>query len=124
MRHFLQVYPSGTTGFAFLLVRVSAAAMLVRGGLSLASTGSFLPMIPLLLASALVLGAGTRAVASVSMVYALATLDRRDAVGNLAYLSWAATALAIVLTGPGAFSIDALLFGRKTVRVRDLTFKP
>lgn len=113
-------YPDGITGTASLLLRLSCA---VAAFPTLASTwpdpdgkvgvaiGSGV------LATGLVLGFGTRAIAlllAMALAVGLFSLP-----GDRALLSLAAAgcAGALIFQGPGAYSIDAHRYGRRVIRL-------
>jgi uncharacterized membrane protein YphA (DoxX/SURF4 family) len=122
-------FPDGWHGLGLLLLRVSLAATLIVQGfaylsgqkdsrfglwamclLSLCSGGSLLIglVTPVGGATALLLGIG----ATLSW---LPAPSRNFFSGNLLSLDALAIALAAILLGPGAFSIDARLFGRRKI---------
>jgi len=113
-------YPDGVAGAALLLLRLSCALIVFP------SISPLLPSFPnawlagivlALLTIALVAGMGARGAAFLLAV-ALA-VDLFDAYGQdaLFLLSAAGCAGALVLLGPGAYSIDAHRFGRRVIRV-------
>lgn len=113
-------YPDGLFGGALLLLRLSyalvafpalarvwpAPAIAVPTGLAATA-----------IALALVMGFGVRA-AAVLLVVALAA-GLAGAQGDLVWftLACAGGALALSLLGPGAWSIDAHLYGRRVIRL-------
>lgn len=129
MHRLYSTFPDGWHGLGLLLLRVALGATLIVQGsayffgpkdlgfgpwamclLSLCSGASLLIglLTPVGSATALLLGIGI-------------TLSRLPAPssnffsGNLLSLDALAIALAAILLGPGAFSIDARLFGRRKV---------
>jgi hypothetical protein len=108
------MFPRGGPGIALLLLRISVAATLL---LSLADRPD-LSLFHLLFASAwlvsiaLAIGIFTPVVSSIVCVYAIANL----LIGLR--LDWLVVSLflnsvALALLGPGAYSLDARLFGLK-----------
>ncbi|HEY1930119.1 MAG TPA: hypothetical protein VGG92_21825 [Caulobacteraceae bacterium] len=106
-------YPGKLTGVAFLLMRAHAA--LIVGGLALEGHDLDVLMRILLglLALAFLLGFLTRAAAAIAVVALAATIS--NAGGALSGLRQALALAALGLVGPGAYSIDARLFGRRVI---------
>jgi hypothetical protein len=113
-------YPDGAAGLALLLMRLSLAlaacpsvASLWRAPtpwwLTTFSTAAF--------ALALVLGFGTRLAAL--LLAAGLTANALTATGDLRLLLMgsAGSAAALLLMGPGAYSVDARRFGRRVIRL-------
>lgn len=109
MKHMFPAYPAGVGGVALLLLRASAAA----GLLSVYSPGVAASMLLTTLAIAVVLGVATRVAASFGAVIALFVLG--DGAIDLPHVTSFLDAAALALIGPGALSIDAIRFGRKTI---------
>lgn len=113
-------YPDGVTGVALLLMRLSCALIAFPALTRLwpASVSWWPPAIlSTLLSLALVVGLGTR-IAALLLVAVLAA-DLLAASGELVLvmLASASGAGALTLLGPGAYSIDAQLFGRRVIRL-------
>jgi hypothetical protein len=121
MLRLFSVFPGGTPGFALVLLRLSAAAMLwlpVTHGFNAPLSARFLALagISLLLA----LGAATPLVAfAASFILFSRLADPSGSTLVLDATAHGATALALALIGPGAFSVDARLFGRRIVASSD-----
>lgn len=96
MQRLFSSFPDGPPGAGLLILRITVAAgMLLQTGSAMA----------LFVAAPLVAGFMTPAVAAVAAVIAL--------LYDAPFV--AATALALALLGPGAFSVDARLFGRREI---------
>lgn len=112
-------YPDGVTGGALLLMRLSYALIAFPSVIRLwpAAASWWLAVIPTVMALALAGGFGTR-VAALLLVLALA-VDLFSASGEfvLFLLASVGGAGALVLLGPGAYSIDAHRFGRRVIRL-------
>lgn len=113
-------YPDGVAGAALLLMRLSSAMILVPALARLWRTpeSGWMVAIPtIILALAMVLGFGTR-VAALMLIVALAA-DLFAASGEEIFLLLGSGggAGALLLLGPGAYSIDAHRFGRKVIRL-------
>jgi uncharacterized membrane protein YphA (DoxX/SURF4 family) len=114
MRIAVPVYPGGRLGAGLLVLRLSMAGAALNVGRHTALGESSQWFLAIICVS-LVLGVGTRwstlAGAVALVVFGLPTLLARDLVivGGLA---------AVALSGPGAWSIDARIWGRIRVRSR------
>jgi hypothetical protein len=113
------MFPGGLIGVALLIGRLAAAAVLAfaLGGLALDSVWAALPLI--LLAASLAAGLLTRFAAAACAALVVVGATRAD--GALcAVLTLNALHIAgLVLTGAGAYSLDARLFGRRVIRLDD-----
>ena len=114
----LSIFPSGARGAALLLLRISAAALivlfLIRRQLSPWSVAGCL-----VIASALLAGFCTRLAALACAV--LATAAFLSIHGTLSWLMalQALNATALAILGAGAYSFDAALFGRRVIEFRE-----
>ena len=116
MQRLFSMFPRGGPGFALLLLRISVAAPLL---LSLAGK-SDLPLFHLLFASgwlvsiALAIGVFTPVVSSIVCLYA--TVDLLIGLRfDWLVISQVLNSVALALLGPGAYSLDARLFGLKVI---------
>lgn len=113
-------YPDGLFGVALLLLRLSYAAIACPALMHLwpaAALSVSIGIAAVVLALALALGFGAR-VAALLLVLVLAF----GAAGTRGELAWfllacGGGAAALVLLGPGAWSIDAHLYGRRVIRL-------
>jgi hypothetical protein len=113
-------YPDGLFGVALLLLRLSYAAIALPALAHLSPAPSITVPIGLgaaAIALALILGFGARAAALLLAVALAIGIGR--AQGELAWFltGCAGGAVALVLLGPGAWSIDAHLYGRRVIRL-------
>jgi len=107
----IALFPSGAIGAGILLLRVAVAAWTVM--LTHASM-FFLPhLLEILIAIGLCAGLLTRVMAGLSTLACLLGF-LMTASGETTLIPGIAAA-ALVLTGPGAHSLDARLFGRRTI---------
>ena len=112
--------PDGPAGLALLLLRLSSALIaypVVMFVLSARLGWAAAAGAAALLVAALLAGAGTRPAA----LLLIAMLAARIALGGseslFLLLSAGASLGALVLLGPGAYSLDAQRFGRRVIRV-------
>lgn len=108
------MFPSGRAGIALLVLRTSVAATLMLGAvvgshalLWTAASGS--------IAALLCAGFATPICAGVCSVVAAIVAFGTSGEGALCPTLFALTCLALALLGPGAYSLDARLFGRRRI---------
>jgi hypothetical protein len=118
MTRFLSRYPDGAAGIALVLLRLACAwiAFLVRLPLPQFSPNASI-VVSAAFALALLLGFGTRIVAFVAAAAAIAAAFMTGSDIALTMIARACGCAALGLLGPGAYSIDANLFGRHVVRL-------
>jgi hypothetical protein len=114
----LSDHPAGAAGIALLLLRVAGALTLFVACLWLsADLPNWLTAGFAIVAALLFLGLGTRVVALIGALVVVGICIRIDGrqgtIIGLEVLDFA----AIALLGPGAYSIDSLLFGRRVIRL-------
>lgn len=113
MRHVGPFFPGRGTGAGLLLIRMSVGASLL-----IAASADHLPSfhlpLALLLSLPIAIGYGTRIATGLSICLTsyLLVIGHGSLLGSTPQI---VTALALVLTGPGAFSVDAYAFGRSTI---------
>jgi len=115
MKQLFSVYPAGLAGVALLLFRCSLALVLTVS----ASEHIDLRFWPALLvhglAVALIAGFATRTIAASASLVGIFLLVADDRAISILLLGRSIDALALALIGPGAYSVDAVLFGRSTI---------
>ena len=107
------MFPVGAAGWGLLLLRVCAAGILMRGGMPAAPTTLFIGQATV--AALLCLGLFTPASCVAAGIIQIAigcVLSGRDPFQLVFSIS---VDLALLLIGPGAFSIDSRLFGRRLI---------
>jgi putative oxidoreductase len=120
MIRFLSRYPDGAAGIALVLLRLACAwiAFLVIARLPFPQ---FSPGVSIVVSAAsalaLALGVGTRIVAFVPAAAAIATAFMASTEIALTMIARACGCVALGLLGPGAYSIDANVFGRRVIRL-------
>lgn len=108
------MFPIGAPGVALLLMRISVAVMLVSDESGhLLSPASPVFVILVVLAVALCIGFITPIVALLSCLFEVVALLSLARGASLVLALPILNALALALLGPGAYSLDARLFGRR-----------
>jgi uncharacterized membrane protein YphA (DoxX/SURF4 family) len=114
------MFPPGGPGIGLLLLRISVAAtfVLIVANRADLSTIHLIFVGALLIALSLVIGLLTPYLSFVVCMYALVNLfGASSRLDELLFASLMLNAAALALLGPGAYSIDARLFGRRVVVV-------
>jgi uncharacterized membrane protein YphA (DoxX/SURF4 family) len=115
------MFPAGAPGVALLLLRVSMAAAILEGG-SDCQNLAFGPLIWVAVAAQsllLCIGLMTPVVSVIACVFDLLSLLVPAAHTDMRFIVLSSlNAAAIALLGPGAYSLDARLFGRRLIVFR------
>jgi TRAP-type C4-dicarboxylate transport system permease large subunit len=110
------MFPAGAAGWGLVFLRVCAAGMLIRGTSDATLSIHIWEMVALvILVGAFCVGAFTPiscGVSAVAQAFILVTARQTDPFQFA--LSFCITA-ALFLLGPGAFSVDSRLFGRRVI---------
>ena len=120
VQRLFSMFPLGGPGIGLLLLRISVAATL---GLIVASRTGFASIHSLFVGALLVslcltIGALTPYLSFIVSVYALTNLFYAGShLDELVSASLILNAASLALLGPGAYSVDARLFGRRVVVV-------
>jgi hypothetical protein len=115
MKDIFFAYPGGLAGLALLLLRASIVCWLAITPLP-ATSNNWITIVTCLVALALSVGFSARAASGCFVIGLVVT----GIVGQITLEAFAAPALdslALALIGPGAYSIDAMIFGRRTMRL-------
>lgn len=117
VQRLFSIFPHGTPGAGLLLLRIAVGLTLLVRGSSIFTTSD--PTAASLALNILQLIAGT-SLAAGFMTPIAGTLAVATALAAAApLLEVAVVAAALILLGPGAFSIDARLFGRREITIPD-----
>jgi uncharacterized membrane protein YphA (DoxX/SURF4 family) len=109
------IFPAGTAGVGLLLLRVSVTISLLALTSAETTAVDWRHLLAILAAIALCVGVQTRVAAGISLLACLYAIGAGISLAlNAVHL---ATAVALCLIGPGAFSVDARIFGRRQIRL-------
>jgi len=123
VRRLFSTFAHGAPGAGLLLMRIAAGGALVVHGVAGLAAGSAAPSVALDILSAvmgvlLLVGLWTPIVAALATID-VALLAFSDPANQRFYILLGALAAALALLGPGAFSVDARLFGWRRVEIRN-----
>lgn len=124
MQRFFSTFPTGSPGAGLLLLRLILGAVLIAAAVvaitrSPSSLVITLAFAELLTAAAIILGVWTPIVGVLVCLLQIGGLLKSDGAIE-PHLVRAAVGLSLALLGPGAWSIDARLFGRRRVEIKHL----
>ena len=115
------MFPQGGPGIGLLLLRIAAAGMfalnVTQFNLSSNTLNTIVATVISLVCLSLLLGFLTPFLAVVTCVVALLNLFFTDQGTNAVYILRVLTSAALFFLGPGAYSIDARLFGLRVAVV-------
>jgi len=117
MRGFSSSFPRGSAGVGLLLLRAAVSLQLLLEGGCGGATPWWLALLKLVLVTALAAGVLTPVAALLGGIFQLACLAHADWPQAALPMTSAMTAVALVLLGAGAYSVDARLFGRRRLVV-------
>ena len=110
-------FPRGVAGVALLLLRLSVVTFLVIGPAIRADFGPWWPSFLYVLSALLVAGFGTRIAAALCVAGAVLAAWSTGGALWQPFFVHGLDAAALALIGPGAYSVDAVNFGRRTMRL-------
>jgi uncharacterized membrane protein YphA (DoxX/SURF4 family) len=129
LRRFFSTFVRGGLGVALLLMRVVAGGLLIGQGALLLRTD--VSSVTVVLAAAaivagvlLVVGLWTPIAALFTVILVGLWHGLSQADDPIANLLLATIAISLALSGPGAYSCDARLFGWERIQLRNRTVKP
>lgn len=117
MKQISLVFPGGVTGAALLLLRAAVTISLIVlpcGGFPLQSWPA---VACYLLALTISIGFCTRIASLLAVAMTVAMALAIDHAMSLALVNHALDAVVLAMIGPGAASVDARLFGRRTLHL-------
>ena len=115
MKQLFSAYPAGLAGVALLLLRCSLALVLAVSSSEFLDFRSWQTLVANSLAIFLITGFATRLIAVMASIAGVFVLLADHHAMPILLLGPSIDALALALIGPGAYSIDAWLFGRATI---------
>jgi hypothetical protein len=115
------MFPTGRPGYALLLMRAALGLMVLAGVIAPLASREASPFVLLLAWVAVIsLAVGVLTPVTSLLCVVLELFVWRSAGGDLevVHVCSVITALALALLGPGGYSVDARLFGRRQVIFR------
>jgi hypothetical protein len=112
------MFPTGLPGAALFLLRISVIGMLFDSTLQSSSTETVSPwrIVALALISLLLLcGAFTPIASALSIILGALYWPAWDGLRSFEFSLHALVMIALFLLGPGAYSIDSKMFGRRLI---------
>jgi hypothetical protein len=112
------MFPTGLPGVALFLLRISIIGMLFDSTIQSSTTGNLSPsrILALALASLLLFcGALTPIAGLLSIILDAICWPVWDAVRSFEFSLQALVMIALFLLGPGAYSVDSKMFGRRII---------
>jgi hypothetical protein len=113
------MFPHGAPGLALLLLRISVAAILLMNAANCCGVSSarLLFVGVLLISISLTIGFLTPYLAVIACAFAVANLLVGSHAGDPFHVFPILDAVVLAVLGPGAYSVDARLFGRSVTVV-------
>jgi len=115
MQRLFTMFPGGRVGVALVCLRLSAVVALALGAESARPLADGVALVAMAIGLALCIGLATPICASVCCLAAVYHASYSTGAASLCLVISALNAFALALLGPGAYSIDARLYGRRRV---------
>lgn len=112
-------FPGQSVGIGLLALRASAALWIFGESVDLAAAPLEFPVAAAVLILLFVWGFAVRIAAAAALAIGLYLVADGDSVWSAQLVGHLLELAAIGLLGPGAYSIDAMLFGRRTITLGD-----
>jgi hypothetical protein len=119
VQRLFSMFPQGGPGFALILLRLTVAGtFLFKFWMRFGSVApTFILFAVVVLSMALVVGIFTPIICGLICLAEIYCLVRTSTPGAVVNVSAILNAVALALLGPGAYSVDAWLYGRRVVIV-------
>jgi hypothetical protein len=114
----IALFPGGGIGAGLLVLRLSVTASMLMLTAELSPPPYIAQFLGIVAAVGLCVGLQTRVLAGLCLLASLLGFVMTTASSGVIVLH-TVTSAALALTGPGAFSADARLFGRRTIKLPD-----
>ena len=130
LQKLFSAFPSGSPGLGLLLLRGFVAITLFTQGLAylnsreLSVPGVVAAALAFIAALCLLIGLLTPLVSVLTCIGAMALIAFNSHFSTAALIGVIVLAAAIALLGPGAFSVDSRLFGRREILIPHATREP
>jgi len=116
VQRLFSMFPTGLPGMALLFLRASVAfAVVVETYAHAHTTAAWLKVAAVLIAAALSAGYLTPIAAAMVIAYQVLVWSGLGTVDSAQAIMVSLDSLALALLGPGAYSVDGYLFGRRVV---------
>ena len=117
MQRLFSMFPSGMAGAGLLILRVCSAAVLLMEGPAhpFEQKSIWLVVLFLIITGTLCIGLLTPYFAAIGCLLELSAIGGNDAQTAFHFILAALNIAAVGMLGPGAYSVDAHLFGRKRI---------
>lgn len=117
MKQLFSAHPAGLAGAALLIFRCALALFVATTATETFPVRHWSALILDVLAVSLAAGFSTRPIAALAAIAGVVLLLVGGCAQPMLLITQAMQATALAMIGPGAFSIDARLFGRATIRL-------